>query len=275
MLEVVRLADSLGEFRLASDGIDLGRDGNVVPWSGTPWSSSIDFRESTTSTVETLSVGGRTFEITARPDPLDRGDGIQYDVNAVDGETPESLDDLAMTEIEDVRRGIRTYVEERYEESTETETDPRQRVLTAGGDSTESRVVDTSTLGYGWALVETREGTFYVTGRTEDGTVYLSTDGEMQDERRAFASKDRARQAFRRWRDENTGDRREEATEARLKRSEKVVEFLRQRSDDEPEVEVETVETETGVTVNTPNGYANLSPVAVAVVVFVVALYLR
>ena len=80
-----------------------------------------------------------------------------------------------------------------------------------GSSGIESR----ENLRYGWVLVETKEGKFYVVGTRDGSTVYLDADGEEASEKKSFSDIKKARRAFRRWVQSNTArrqDRRREQT---------------------------------------------------------------
>jgi uncharacterized protein YbcI len=98
-----------------------------------------------------------------------------------------------------------------------------------------------SSLGYGWVLSQTPDGRFFVLGRKEDGVTYLEEDGSMSPTKKTYASKKRARHAFRRWRSETVGERRAEANKKRMEQSEEFQERIDQRrcrSQTSPRVEV-------------------------------------
>lgn len=355
------MVDFTDGYTITSDGIDIGRDGNAVPWSRTPWNSSTDFERSTRNLVQTTTVGGRTFEVYAEPDRLGRGPkGLNYDVVPADGGEKPGAFRAVMTTREQVRNSIREYVEDvrRGEDDTKQKTqtldngwevwtyvneDGEQRWYvktaeneflqpggskssdrhnytsqsavqdairqgTGGRERTEQKAqtlengwgiwtytttggkqrwyvrTDTSdatspdvltylqpdgskssnfhafktrsamesaisqgtdtpqgSLGYGWQIVETPDAKFYVVGRKEDGKVYLEDDGSTVSKKTTYASKSKARRAFRRWRDENVGDVRQKNNEARLEQSERfreAIEQRRQRDQTSPTVEV-------------------------------------
>jgi hypothetical protein len=348
--------DIQDEYTLTNDGIDIGRDGNVTPWEETPWSSGTDFQRSTTQTIDTFDLGGRSFEVTRRPDRLNRGDGYTYDVIPTDGgETPMALD-TTMTSREQVEENIQRYTENQtqgkenkqkvqelgngwtvwtyvdddgrqlwyiktndgqyvddsgrkwnrqrafasksdlrtaieavkkdlreqnrgrentkervqtldngYEVWAYIDEDGNQRWYVKTGDgylqadgSTSSNfhafssqpkmetvITDATTadavakLGYGWVLTETPEGEFTVAGRDENGRVYLEDDGATTSSETSFASKETARKAFRRWREENVGSKREEVNETREEQSEEFKEVLEQQGSGGGGVDVE------------------------------------
>jgi hypothetical protein len=326
-------------YGITSDGIDIGDDGNVTPWSETPWNSSIDFERSTRNLVQTEEVGGRTFEVYAEPDRLGRGPkGLNYDVEPADGgEKPEAFGSV-MTSRKQVRERFERYAADLKEQAAETrdanrgreDTEKKVQTLENGWvvwtfvnesgeqrwyvktddgylqsdastsssfyafssqSAMESAITDATTpesiaeLGYGWVLSETPDGEFFVAGRKDGGRVYLEGDGSTVSKKQTFASKKKARRAFRRWEDENVAAKREEANAARMEASEEFTEALEQRRGERGSgttVDVETSKEGSGATTTgTPTVSTATAPefdeipvAAVGVLAVVLGLYL-
>jgi len=265
------VATDVPAYEIKSDGIDLGRDGTVKPWSQTEWSGPTDFQRSTLQVVDRVDAGGETLVVKGRPDPLNRGDGLQYEVTAEGSERhPDEFKNRTLHSMSDVRDAIEKYAQNASREAVEgisnaqkvetvdngwtiysfisendgeqkfyVETEDEMYLLATGEEvtyrvqlssmeevrtaienatggsvdsgsetSTPSTVSVVEELGYGWALAETAEGEFLVVRRQDGSRVYLDSDGVVRDSRQTFASKSRARQAFRRWR---LGERRRTA----------------------------------------------------------------
>ncbi|MDZ7689241.1 MAG: hypothetical protein U5J64_11140 [Halobacteriales archaeon] len=228
--EYPTLAD-FPEFELKNDGIDLGRDGNVTPWSRTPWTGGFDFREKTTVTVSGIQLPDETLKITARPDSFDRGIGWNFVVtDAETGESPSYFERLLISSVEDsfgLREQMSRYVENNYlhlkdDGGGDGETDPAP---------TPPSMEVVEELGSGWVLVVKRPGSqssssseYLVFGKQGGSEVYLNAQGEVIDEEHLFASKKRARKAYRRWRDRREGnisEARSELNETMRARAEK------------------------------------------------------
>jgi hypothetical protein len=182
------MVDWTNGYTITSDGIDIGRDGNAVPWSRTPWSSGIDFEESTRNLVQTTTVGGRTFEVYAEPDSLGRGPkGLSYDVEPADGgESPFPFTSVMTTETQ-VKEAFTEYAESLKEEKR-------------GKEETKQKV---QTLENGWVVWtyvdEDGRQLWYI--KTDDGQ-YVDNDGRKWDRQRAFDSESDLRRAIEKVREE-------------------------------------------------------------------------
>jgi len=253
--EYPTLAD-FAEFELKNDGIDLGRDGNVTPWSRTPWTSGFDFREKTTVTVSGIQLPDETLKITARPDFFDRGIGWKFVVtNAETGESPPYFERLLISSVEDrfgLREQMSRYVENNYSHLKDDGGGG------GGGSGSEPEPQPPSgfemveELEYGWVIVVKKpEEDYLVVGQSGGSQVYLNEQGEVVEQKFMFPSKSRARKAFRRWRDRREGnisEARSELNETMRARAEKF-ETLEEQQEQQSNVVTESnvVEGETNV----------------------------
>ena len=192
-------------FELKNDGIDLGRNGNVTPWSQTPWSSGFDFREKTTVTVSGIQFPEETLKITARPDHLNRGIGWKFNViNTETGESPPYIGDVLIKSIEGnfgLREKMSNFVENNYSHLKDG----------GGSDPSYPGMEVLEELKYGWVLVEAppeNDGgytsqiqNYLVIGQRDGSRVYLNGKGEIVDDEYRFNAENMAKTAYNRWLD--------------------------------------------------------------------------